>query len=64
MIKGIRYSKGFMANNNILPEFQVFLRSRKLVPEKNIPYFACWASKFLAFARNRAVSYKRLVLSC
>ena len=36
---------GFHANNSILPEFQGFLRSRKLVPEKNIPYFASWASK-------------------
>ena len=40
---------GFSADNSILSEFQAFLRSRKLVPEKNIPYFASWASKFLYF---------------
>jgi hypothetical protein len=43
MIKGSRYNKGFMANNNFLPEFQASLRSRKFVPEKNIPYFVRWA---------------------
>jgi hypothetical protein len=48
---------------SVLPDFQDFLRSRKLVPEKNIPYFASWVSKFFAVARKRAVSYKQLALS-
>jgi integron integrase len=39
----------------LLPEFQQFLLERKIVPEKNIPYFAYWVSRFLAFARNRDV---------
>lgn len=40
---------------NILPEFQKFLLERKLVPEKNIPYFAYWVSRYLAFAEKKAV---------
>lgn len=32
-----------------LPEFQSFLVSRKLVLEKNAPYYAHWVSKFLVF---------------
>ena len=43
-----------MAKDSILPDFQAFLRSRKLVPEKNIPYFASWASKFLYFCNNNS----------
>lgn len=35
-----------------LPEFQDFLRSRRVVPEKNVPYYAHWASKFLAFSNS------------
>jgi integron integrase len=37
---------------NILPEFQKFLLSRSLVPEKNVPFHAYWASKFLSFSNN------------
>ena len=44
MILVNRYSKGFMAKDIILPDFQKFLRSRKLVPDKNIPYFAPWTT--------------------
>jgi len=43
-----------MVKESILPEFQAFLRSRKLVPEKNIPYFASWARKFLYFCNNNS----------
>ena len=54
---------GFHANNSILPEFQGFLRSRKLVPEKNIPYFASWASKFLYFSnKNNQLDNNKLVM--
>jgi hypothetical protein len=34
---------------DILPEFQAFLTSRKLVHEKNVPFYALWAERFLAF---------------
>jgi hypothetical protein len=37
-----------------LPEFQSFLSARKFVPEKNIRYYAYWASRFLAFCNERA----------
>jgi hypothetical protein len=39
-----------MTLNGILPEFQEFLLSRKIVPEKNIPFYARWVSKFLTFS--------------
>jgi len=39
-----------------LPEFQKYLLERKLVPEKNVPYFAYWVSRFLDFARKRDIS--------
>jgi integron integrase len=41
-----------MTSNRILPEFQDFLLSHKLVPEKNVPYYALWVSKFLAFSNK------------
>jgi hypothetical protein len=41
-----------MSSNRILPEFQDFLLSRKLVPEKNVPYYARWVNKFLAFSKK------------
>jgi hypothetical protein len=47
-----------MAINTILPDFQEFLRSRKLVPEKNIPYYAYWAGKFIHFSNKDATSDK------
>ena len=39
-----------------LPEFQKFLLERKLVPAKNVTFFAYWVSRFLAFARKRDLS--------
>jgi len=36
----------------ILPEFQDFLVSRSLVPEKNVSFYAHWVSKFLAFSNR------------
>jgi integron integrase len=38
--------------NDILPEFQNFLISRRLVLEKNAPFYAYWASKFLVFSNR------------
>jgi hypothetical protein len=38
---------------SILPEFQSFLSSRKLAPEKNISFYAYWAWKFLAFCNTQ-----------
>jgi len=52
-----------MATKSILPDFQAFLRSRKLVAEKHIPYYAHWASKFLDFCnKNTQSDHKKLVL--
>ena len=36
--------------SKLLPEFQKFLLERKLAPEKNIPFLAYWASRFLDYA--------------
>ncbi|MBW2038539.1 MAG: tyrosine-type recombinase/integrase [Deltaproteobacteria bacterium] len=39
-----------------LPEFQKFLLERKLVPAKNMTFFAYWVSRFLDYARKRDLS--------
>ncbi|MCK5504164.1 MAG: hypothetical protein KAJ10_03330 [Thermodesulfovibrionia bacterium] len=36
----------------VLPEFQDYLRSKSLVNEKYIPFYAHWARKFLSFSDN------------
>ncbi len=38
--------------NNILPEYQKYLIFNKLVPEKNVPFYALWVSKFLSFSNR------------
>jgi hypothetical protein len=48
----------------VLPDFQDFLLSQKLAPEKNVPYLANWVSKFLAFNnRKRSSSRGTLMLT-
>lgn len=37
---------------DVLADFQAFLRSKKMVPDKQIQFYALWASKFLSF-QNR-----------
>jgi len=39
-----------MSPTATLPEYQQYLLSRKLVPEKNVPYYAHWVSLYLAFS--------------
>ena len=41
-----------MVLKDTLPDFQEFLRNRRIVPERNIPYYALWVSKFLGFANR------------
>lgn len=41
-----------MRQGGVLPDFQGFLRTRRIVPEKNIPFYAWWASRFLAFGNK------------
>ena len=38
--------------DRILPEFQDFLVSRSLVPEKNVSFYAHWVIKFLSFSNR------------
>ena len=42
-----------MVGNGVLPEFQEFLLSRKLAPEKHVLFLAIWVSKFLAFSNRK-----------
>jgi hypothetical protein len=52
-----------MEKESILPDFQEFLRTRNLVHEKYIPYFAHWVSRFLYFCNNNTQSdHARLIL--
>jgi hypothetical protein len=39
----------------ILPEFQAFLLSKKLVPEKNLFFYALWTSKYFSYARKKQI---------
>ncbi len=38
--------------NTILPDFQKFLLSRGFAPPKNVPFYATWVSKFIAFSNQ------------
>jgi integron integrase len=38
--------------NNILPEFQQFLVDKGFASKKHAPFYALWASKFLAYSNN------------
>ena len=42
-----------MGSKEILPEFQDFLLSNKLAPQKNVLFLAIWVSKFLAFSNRK-----------
>jgi integron integrase len=42
--------------NDVLPEFQKYLLEKKLVPEKNVPFYAYWASRFLNYAKKHDLS--------
>lgn len=39
-------------DKQILPEFQRYLLDKKLVLDRNVPYYAYWVSKFLTFLNN------------
>ncbi|MCP5008280.1 MAG: hypothetical protein GY941_30755, partial [Planctomycetes bacterium] len=39
-------------NDNVLPDFQRYLVANKLSPEKNVPFYALWVSKFLSFCNS------------
>jgi integron integrase len=41
--------------NEVLPEFQAFLLDKKLAPEKNVVFYALWASKFLNYANKKQI---------
>lgn len=41
---------------DILPEFQAFLFNKKMVPEKNVLFYALWASKYFTYARKKQIN--------
>ena len=41
---------------DILPEFQTFLLEKKMVPEKNVLFYALWASKYFNYARKKQIN--------
>ncbi len=41
-----------MSPSQTLPDFQQYLVSRKLVPEKNTAFYAYWANRYLWFSRR------------
>jgi hypothetical protein len=42
-----------MGLKDTLPDFHEFLRAGRLAPERNIPYLAYWASRFLFFIARK-----------
>ena len=44
------------SDKGVLTEFQQFLLSKNLVPEKNAPFYAFWVGKFLTYAHQRHLS--------
>ena len=40
----------------VLLEFQAFLLSKKLVPEKNLFFYALWTSKYFSYARKKQIN--------
>jgi len=52
-----------MIKMSILPDFQEFLRAHKLVPDKNISYYAHWVSRFLHYSnKNKQLDTNKLVM--
>ncbi|MDP2969399.1 MAG: hypothetical protein Q8P64_09385 [Deltaproteobacteria bacterium] len=41
-----------MLPSQTLPDFQQYLLSRKLVPVKNVNFYAYWASRYLTFSKR------------
>ena len=42
-----------MISKEVLPDFQKYLLSHKLAPEKSVPFLAIWVGKFLAFSNRK-----------
>jgi hypothetical protein len=44
------------AAKDLLPQVQQFLLTKKLVPDKNAPFYAYWVWKYFGYARKRQLS--------
>jgi len=51
-----------MAENTLLPEFQKFLRTKRIVPDNQIPFCARWVSKFLSFINKNSFAKTDIAL--
>jgi integron integrase len=51
-----------MAENTLLPEFQEFLRTRRIVPDNQIPFCARWVSKFQSFINKNSFTKTDIAL--
>jgi integron integrase len=45
-----------VSKTDILPEFQSFLLEKKMVPEKNVLFYALWASKYFTYTRKKQIN--------
>ena len=45
-----------VGKSDILSEFQSFLLIKKLVPEKNVSFYAFWVNKYFNFARKKQIN--------
>jgi len=45
-----------MADYTVLPDFQEFLKSRRLVPDNQVSFYARWVSRFLSFLNQNSLS--------
>lgn len=52
-----------MIAKGVLPEFQEFLLSHKLAPEKHVLFLAVWVSKFLTFSNSKGQQDTGLTVS-
>ena len=41
-----------MLPSQTLPDFQQYLLSRKLVPQKSVTFYAYWANRYLTFSKR------------
>jgi hypothetical protein len=56
-----QYQRELLIANTILPDFEKFLLSRGFDLPKNVPFYATWVSRFIAFS-NRQEELKQDLL--
>jgi hypothetical protein len=51
-----------MLASQTLPDFQQYLLSRKLVPEKSVTFYAYWANRYLTFSKRLCMGIGVIIL--